>query len=180
MAFLLLIAGVPVVILVFVFALRIDLFVSNGVLTPETIWQFIGTIFGYLGVFLSGYAVFEVKRLTRRFLDKQLFPEIKTKIDEITSEMNTISGNKAVELRSNRLIGKIRVLLKQTEKAESAEIVEVAKRARTVLGRLELAISRATSAKIANELTDYWELFSVLSELGDQIDAVNRENGARL
>lgn len=175
-----LIAFGPIGGLAILLLLRSDLFFAPGAQVQDSVWQFLGAALSYVGVVFSAYAVVEVRRLTRRFVDRQLLPGLQKQIEEILKEMTAVSGGKLATLKSERLLGRISVILSQLSKAESSEVSDLAKKAMAKKTTIDQRVAAAGDATTINDVSEYWSLFQYLSQLADQIDADDRERGASL
>ena len=177
---LLLIALGPVVIGAFLWFVNKDLLFAHGANFRDSAWQFLGAALSYVGVVLSAYAVFEVKRLTRKFLDRQLHPQLREELREIMTTMTSLSQRPLTDLRRETILGKVSVKLKQLSKAESEAVVSIANDAIALLNDVTSRIERAQNNEIISNVDEYWSLYRGLSELVDQIEADHQEHGASL
>lgn len=177
---LLLIALAPVVVGALLWFVNKDLLFADGANFRDSAWQFLGAALSYVGVVLSAYAVFEVKRLTRRFLDRQLHPQLREELREILAKMSSLSQQPLADLRRETVLGKVSVKLKQLSKAESGAVVSIANDAIALLDAVTDRIDVAQNNEIINDVDEYWSLFRRLSELVDQIEADHQEHGASL
>lgn len=145
------------------------------------VWSFLGTFVSYMGLFFSFYAVMEVKKLSNRYFAKQRLPEIKKQLEGITKSMTSHANSKLIDIRAERFLGETAVMLRHLKKIKASGFTEVVKRAEIHHSNIEkLLKNHVEPDKNVNDEAEYWNLFRVLSELADEIEAYNKGAQASL
>lgn len=181
MKILLSLIAAPIVLAPAAFYFKPELFPGGGQLTPDSVWSFVGVSLSYFGLVFSAYALLEVTRLSNRYFAKQRLPELKKQIEKIMKTMADLEQSKLSDIRSERFMGEVEVVIKQLKKTKSPGFPEVVKRTKRHLAEVEKAIndSDRKSNQVSTVLA-YWDLYRSLSQLTDEIKAYELENRAAL
>ncbi|MFC6639360.1 hypothetical protein GV827_11205 [Sulfitobacter sp. JBTF-M27] len=156
------------------------LFGDNGI-DATLSWNVVGALFGYLGFLFSVFAVMEVRSLSNRYFAKQRLPEFKKQLEKITKSMTSLSSSKLGDLRTERFMSETAVVIRQITKTKVSGFSEVTKKAETFHSEVQAKLrDESSSDEIANDLIPYWNLFSALNELADEIDAYDKGAQASL
>lgn len=161
--------------------LRPDLLFGEYGLDATLSWNVVGALFGYLGFLFSVFAVMEVRSLSNRYFAKQRLPDFKKQLEKITKNMTSLSSSKLGDLRTERFMSETAVVIRQITKTKVSGFSAVTKKAKTFHSEVQAKLrDESSSDEIANDLIPYWNLFSALNELADEIDAYDKGAQASL
>lgn len=180
MKLLIILLGLSFFFLIVIGLIRPELFFKIPIQSTE-LWSLAGTMFSFLGFVFSVFAVFEVRSLSQRYFAKQRLPELKAELKKITDTMTSLSDRKLNEIRTEPLLGKISVVLRQIDKTKAPGFSEICKRAKIEHGLLLVKVKNENNLDmLASDFSEFWNLFSTLSEVADEIEAHRKEVQASL
>lgn len=141
----------------------------------------LGLFLGYASCILSGYAIWEVRRLSDRYFAKQRLPQLGKQAVVIVGKMDELKEVQLIEVRSSTFLGEIRVLVKQLEKTKSPGFPEVVKRVGTLCKQLDKLVKNCANLdQKLNDVPQFWDLYSAVSQVSDEIKAYQEEAKASL
>ncbi|AUR37121.1 hypothetical protein PhaeoP18_02885 [Phaeobacter piscinae] len=171
----------PLVLGLIAFKLKPEIFLGSSALDVQGGWSFVGIFLGYVGCVLSSYAAFEVRRLSDRYFAKQRLPQLRKQAGQITDKMDELKEMKLVEVRAHGFLGEVRVLVKQLEKTRSPGFPEVVKRTKRYCTEVEKRVKNCSDENLAvNDVGEFWDLYTSLTEVSDEIHAYEQEVKASL
>lgn len=152
----------------------------NPAISKADTWTIAGTALSYFGVLFSAYAAYEVGTLSRKYFAKTRFPEIRSKLTSITTDMAKVANKRAVDLRAERFPSQIPVALGEIERIQGHKL---SKKTDTTTTQYKLFIEWINHPlnrdRVGNDSTVYWDLFRALNEISDEITAFLREQESK-
>jgi hypothetical protein len=158
--------------------LRPDLVLGAAELNASLVWSLLGTLVSYLGLVASSFALLEVTRLNRRYFAKQRLPEIKKRLEKITKSMPLSANQDLRAIRSQTVMAETAVMIRQIKGTKVPSMSELIKNAEAHRKTLEAKLNDVASLDdLANDTKEYWDLYSILTQLSQEIGEY--EKGAR-
>jgi hypothetical protein len=161
--------------------LRKDLLLGTQDFSVDMRWTLFGAVLSYYGVLFSAFAVLEVRELSTRYFNRQRLPEIKKQLDKIIKVMAEVGEKSFADLRTERFVGEIAVMIRQIQKTKVSGFTPVTKRAASCYAVVDRKLKEGlNNSKLANDSEEFWNLFRALTELSDEITEYNKEAQAIL
>jgi hypothetical protein len=139
-------------------------------LDPSMMLSLIGVMLSYYGLIFSLYAALQVQNISSRYLFKTRYPELLKKLRRISKLVKEFRDEPSSELYSQQFISEAPSALRSAKRFNNDNVRKVAKEAELLLVKLKVGMPAACASNLpAGQIPNYWEFYSKISELVDEI-----------